>query len=50
MTKIKEPIKNDPKTQKDIKPIVHKHSNESYRTSSQIGQTALIQRTILKKQ
>ena len=45
MTEIKETNKSNPKTQKDRELIVDKYSNESYRTQSQIGQNASIQRT-----
>ena len=45
MTELKETNKKNPKTQKDREVIVDKYSNESYRSQSQIGQNASIQRT-----
>ena len=45
MTELREAIKNNPKTQKDRELIVDKYSNESFRTQSQRGQNASIQRT-----
>ena len=45
MTELKETNKNNPKTQKDRELIVDMYSNESYRSQSQIGQNASIQRT-----
>ena len=45
MTELKETNKNNPKTQKDRELSVDKYSNESYRSQSQIGQNASIQRT-----
>ena len=41
-----EPIKNNPKAQEDIELIVDKYSNPSYKTQSQVGQKALIQKRI----
>ena len=45
MTELKETNKNNPKTQKDREVVVDKYSKESYRSQSQIGQNASIQRT-----
>ena len=46
MIELKETSKNNPETQKKRELIVDKYSNESYRSQSQIGQNASIQRTI----
>ena len=45
MIELIETNKNNPKTQKDREVLVDKYSNESYRSQSQIGQNASIQRT-----
>ena len=46
MIELKETSKNNPETQKKRELLVDKYSNESYRSQSQIGQNASIQRTI----
>ena len=44
MIEIIERIESNPKTQKDIDFVEIKYSNESYRTQSQRGKNALIQK------
>ena len=45
MIELNETSKNNPETEKKRQLIVDKYSNESYRSLSQIGQNASIQRT-----
>ena len=44
-----ENIKNNPKTQKDIKLIVNNYSNQSNKTQTQIEQEAIIQKRTYDK-
>ena len=49
MAELIEANKNNPKTQTDILLIVSNHTNESYKTQSQTGQTALAQRKFIEE-
>ena len=49
MTELIEANKNNPKTQTDLLLIVSNHSNDSYKTQSQTGQTALAHRKFFEE-
>ena len=49
MTEFIENIKNNPKTQKDVKLNVNNFSNQPNRTQTEIEQKAIIQRKIYEK-